>query len=248
MERSSPLAAMQPPALPVPWGMGSDCFNTSSHLTKSCVLGPNAFNFRDLSMRKPATEYFSLKPVRGSSPTASLAADLSQNFHIDQRYAPYFARERSRSDRKLLHSPALPTPRRSLFTSNLFGTLSGRGETHLEEMLLYIPNQSLENVTTPPLPSSSPGPGNDAMDVSPLPHKAPFTVSAIAVDLQPPTPRADPNDTSLLESSPVAPMGAFPRTKLEGIAPEYESLLFQPCQFYLTHVLGEEKLHFYVPL
>ena len=37
-------------------------------------------------MAKAPTDYFSLKPVRGSSPTASLAADLSQNFHIDQRY------------------------------------------------------------------------------------------------------------------------------------------------------------------
>ena len=37
-------------------------------------------------MAKAPTDYFNLKPVRGSSPTASLAADLSQNFHIDQRY------------------------------------------------------------------------------------------------------------------------------------------------------------------
>jgi hypothetical protein len=44
-----------------------------------------SFNFRDLSMKKPQADYFSLRPVRGSSPTASLAADLSQNFHIDQR-------------------------------------------------------------------------------------------------------------------------------------------------------------------
>lgn len=29
-------------------------------------------------------------------------------------------------------------------------------------------------MTTPPLPSSSPGPGNYSMDISPLPHKAPF--------------------------------------------------------------------------
>ena len=37
--------------------------------------------------RKP--DYFALKPVRGSSPTASLAADLSQNFHIDMRNADF---------------------------------------------------------------------------------------------------------------------------------------------------------------
>ena len=37
-------------------------------------------------MNKATLDYFTLKPVRGSSPTASLAADLSQNFHIDHRY------------------------------------------------------------------------------------------------------------------------------------------------------------------
>lgn len=37
-------------------------------------------------MKKSRADYFDMQPVRGSSPTASLAADLSQNFHIDQRY------------------------------------------------------------------------------------------------------------------------------------------------------------------
>ncbi|KAI4116499.1 MAG: hypothetical protein LQ338_007705 [Usnochroma carphineum] len=107
-------------------------------------------------MNKGPIDYFNLKPVRGSSPTASLAADLSQNFHIDQ-------------------SPQLPTPRRALFSSNLFGTLTGRA-----------------GVTTPPLPSSSPGPGNDSMDISPLPHKAAYQVTT-QVQLQSPTPEATPN-------------------------------------------------------
>ena len=38
-------------------------------------------------MKKPSSDYFTLRPVRGSSPTSSLAADLSQNFHIDKRLA-----------------------------------------------------------------------------------------------------------------------------------------------------------------
>ena len=77
--------------------------------------------------KAPAMDYFSLKPVRGSSPTSSLAADLSQNFHIDQRYdfsTCLFV------DLQLIfknRSPQLPTPRRSLFSSNLFGTFNGRG-------------------------------------------------------------------------------------------------------------------------
>lgn len=45
---------------------------------------PN-FNFRDLSMDESGNDYFTHQPIRGSSPTASLAADLSTNFHIDQR-------------------------------------------------------------------------------------------------------------------------------------------------------------------
>ncbi|KAL8784604.1 MAG: hypothetical protein Q9213_003859 [Squamulea squamosa] len=107
-------------------------------------------------MNKAPIDYFSLKPVRGSSPTASLAADLSQNFHIDQ-------------------SPQLPTPRRALFSSNLFGTLTGR-----------------ECLTTPPPPSSSPGPGNDSMEISPLPHKAPYQVTTEIVR-QSPTPETTPS-------------------------------------------------------
>jgi M-phase inducer tyrosine phosphatase len=56
-------------------------------------FGPGAFDFRDLSMKRSSKpDYFSLKSVRGSSPTASLAADLSQNFHIDMRYALSHAR------------------------------------------------------------------------------------------------------------------------------------------------------------
>jgi M-phase inducer tyrosine phosphatase len=37
-------------------------------------------------MKKSGTDYFNMNPLRASSPTASLAADLSQNFHIDQRF------------------------------------------------------------------------------------------------------------------------------------------------------------------
>ena len=33
----------------------------------------------------------------------------------------------------------------------------------------------LEGMTTPPIPSSSPAPGIEPMEISPLPHKAPFT-------------------------------------------------------------------------
>jgi M-phase inducer tyrosine phosphatase len=52
-------------------------------------MGPNSFNFRDLSMKKKSGgDYFTLQPMRGSSPTTSLAADMSSNLHMDQRYNP----------------------------------------------------------------------------------------------------------------------------------------------------------------
>jgi M-phase inducer tyrosine phosphatase len=61
-----------------------------------------------------------------------------------------------------------------------------------------------ESMITPPLPSSSPGPGNDSMDISPLPHKAPFHV--VDVEISSPTPEANlditPRLESLIETSP----------------------------------------------
>jgi M-phase inducer tyrosine phosphatase len=60
-----------------------------SHMSGVSGFGPGAFNFKDLSMKRSnKPDYFAMKPLRGSSPTASLAADLSQNFHIDMRYSP----------------------------------------------------------------------------------------------------------------------------------------------------------------
>lgn len=81
MEHSSPLAAMQPPSV-----LFGHCFRPEPTSYPSLSgFGQNSFNFKDLSMKKSSSDYFNMKPIRGSSPTASLAADLSQNFHIDQR-------------------------------------------------------------------------------------------------------------------------------------------------------------------
>ncbi|KAI9886224.1 MAG: hypothetical protein M1823_001959 [Watsoniomyces obsoletus] len=160
MERSSPLAAMHPPTLPG-WGSyRSDVHQlASSPFGPRVSVGPNSFNFKDLSMKRSSSDYFSLKPIRGSSPTASLAADLSQNFHIDQ-------------------SPQLVTPRRCLFNSTWCGAMGGR-----------------ETTTTPPLPSSSPGPGLDPMDISPLPHKLPRAIMN-QLDVGSPTTVISSTDTS----------------------------------------------------
>jgi len=86
MEASSPLAAMQAPTAFMGHCRFKDPAPTYASYAAARNLGPNNFNFRDMSMKKSQPDYFSLHPVRGSSPTASLAADLSQNFHIDQRY------------------------------------------------------------------------------------------------------------------------------------------------------------------
>ena len=86
IEASSPLAAMQQPMYMNRCGFGQDPRSYATFLHSH--FGPESFNFRELSMmgrREP--DYFNMAPpVRGSSPTASLAADLSQNMNIDKRY------------------------------------------------------------------------------------------------------------------------------------------------------------------
>lgn len=86
MEASSPLASMQQPHFMNRCGFGQEPFSYAAYARAN--FGPNSFNFKDLSMlRKPESDYFNMPPpVRGSSPTASLAADLSQNMNIDKRY------------------------------------------------------------------------------------------------------------------------------------------------------------------
>ena len=60
------------------------------------------------------------------------------------------------------------------------------------------------SLTTPPVPSSSPGFSSDTMDISPLPHKPPFAAT-IDVQLLSPTPELTPADTSVL-SMPSPPL------------------------------------------
>lgn len=86
MEASSPLAAMHPPAAP---SFGHpDMFRPHGAVFNGEPRGSSML-FRDRIMPKSKPDYFNVKGVNGSSPTASLAADLSQNFRIDNeaRYA-----------------------------------------------------------------------------------------------------------------------------------------------------------------
>ncbi|KAL8830986.1 MAG: hypothetical protein Q9191_001135 [Dirinaria sp. TL-2023a] len=140
MEFSSPLATMQPQAPRCgTFGESNLCWQYAYEKQGHALASTNfncGFNFEALSVKEARMDYFNHKPVRGSSPTSTLVADLSQNLLIDQRN---------------------PTPRRALFSSLPFSRCIDRASS-----------------TTPPIPSSSPGPGNDPMDISPLPHKAPF--------------------------------------------------------------------------
>lgn len=55
---------------------------------------------------------------------------------------------------------------------------------------LVTPPVDIAGATTPPIPSSSPG--IDMMDISPLPHKAPFFVAQVT--LPSPSPEETPTD------------------------------------------------------
>jgi hypothetical protein len=65
------------------------------------------------------------------------------------------------------------------------------------------PPVSWEGVTTPPIPSSSPCYGGDSMDISPLPHKAPFAFST-TINVPSPTPEAAVDDDMISPCEPVA--------------------------------------------
>lgn len=81
MEASSPLAALRRPVPLSGWG-GRDSFRSHSHMSFSNSSGSGSYGLRE-QLHKPSADYFNVKDVRGSSPAASLAADLSQNFRLD---------------------------------------------------------------------------------------------------------------------------------------------------------------------
>ncbi|KAF7559546.1 hypothetical protein G7046_g4615 [Stylonectria norvegica] len=157
MEASSPLAALHRP-MPVPSWNSRDMFRSHPHSHYSVSSAGSATLSLREQLHKSSSDYFNVKDLRGSSPAASLAADLSQNFRIDNEASPHF-----------------PTPRRALFTASMMGYGAGR-----------------DLVTTPPLPSSSPAPLQEHMEMSPLPHKAPFFTN---IDITSPTPGSTPTPT-----------------------------------------------------
>lgn len=166
METSSPLAALRP-APPVFGGRGLFA-PRNAHLGPS-AFGAGAVNMRDqFNLQRSNPDYFNVN-LRGDSPAASLAADLSQNFKLNDGSSPMF-----------------PTPRRALFTTTT----------------LMDSNGGREYVTTPPMPLSSPAQMDmDMMDMSPLPHKAPFTVHVEIPSPSPiPAPAEDEDEDMSMDS------------------------------------------------
>ena len=83
MEASSPLAAMHRVPV-VSWGQ-PDLFRplAQAHFIGGGA-GSGALSLRGhLHKPKPVGDFFGGADLRGSSPAASLAADLSQNFRLD---------------------------------------------------------------------------------------------------------------------------------------------------------------------
>ncbi|KAJ5988002.1 hypothetical protein N7481_003212 [Penicillium waksmanii] len=135
MEHSSPLAAMQPPSM-----MFGHCFRADAPTSYPSLSGfnQNSFNFKDLSMKKSGSDYFNMNPLHTSSPAASLAADLSQNFHIDQ-------------------SPQLATPRRSLFSSNILSQTNSYDDVMTTPPLpASSPAPAMDIMEMSPLPHKKP--------------------------------------------------------------------------------------------
>lgn len=72
-----------------------------------------------------------------------------------------------------------------------------------------------EGVTTPPIPSSSPCFVPDSMDISPLPHKAPFSF-VTERPLQSPTPDTTPaSEEEMLSPCELPPPPQFPQPQIE---------------------------------
>lgn len=119
MDASSPLAAMHPMAPPT-WDRPSHGAFGSRN-----PFGSEQSILRD-QFQRARPDYFNVKAIRGSSPSASLAADLSQNFCIDNEYRYEELNSVEDEDLALTWtiSPRFPTPRRALFTSNMMGSMT----------------------------------------------------------------------------------------------------------------------------
>ncbi len=87
METSSPLAALRP--APPAFGQRGLFGSRNAHLAPP-AFGAGSLTLREqFNFQRPNVEYFNVEAVQGSSPTASLAADLSQNFKLNDAWLVY---------------------------------------------------------------------------------------------------------------------------------------------------------------
>jgi M-phase inducer tyrosine phosphatase len=118
METSSPLAAIRPSA---PSFGQRDLFVPHAHATSHLAASPlmsSTLNLREhFNLQRSHPDFLNVKSVRGSSPTASLAADLSQNFNIADARLVLGSLNYKHVLLLTCNSPGFPTPRRALFTT-----------------------------------------------------------------------------------------------------------------------------------
>ncbi|KAH0493942.1 hypothetical protein TgHK011_000582 [Trichoderma gracile] len=129
MEASSPLAALHRPVPAPAWG-GRDIFR--SHYKNKSASG--SLSLRE-QLHKGTGDLFDIKGVRGSSPAASLAADLSQNLELDNEA-----------------SPKLLTPRRALFTAKVVDGVSSTDFVATTPLVASSPIRAPDNIESSPLP------------------------------------------------------------------------------------------------
>ncbi|KAH6610547.1 m-phase inducer phosphatase [Trichoderma cornu-damae] len=193
MEASSPLAALHRP-IPTPsWG-GKDIFR--SHYSSTSASASLSLRGQ---LHKGTGDYFNVKEVRGSSPAASLAADLSQNFRIDNEASPKF-----------------PTPRRALFTANAMGGLGGRDFVTTPPLPSSSPSQLTEIMELSPLPHKVTF--STVVEVaSPTPNAA-MLDSPVPISRQPPLEpvRSRSRQPSLEPAKPIVAETAAPRRATSG--------------------------------
>jgi hypothetical protein len=104
------------------------------------------------------------------------------------------------------------------------GGAIGMGRVHVLTMFsaagATTPPVQWEGVTTPPIPSSSPNFVPDSMDISPLPHKAPFSFLTERYQPLPSpspevTPSTDDDDNDMLSPCDLPTPPQFPTPMLE---------------------------------
>ena len=81
METSSPLAAMRP--APPAFGQRGLFGSRAVHLAPSAFAASSRALCDQFNFQRPSGDYFNIRTIQGSSPTGSLAADLSQNFKLN---------------------------------------------------------------------------------------------------------------------------------------------------------------------